>query len=569
MGDQTYDLKSVKLPRFAGFALKLFVALIESPATRWMLLGSLLKQGGITMLRELRIEEPPTFLPLHPPVESSATRQRSASPRVLDKLKNPQRLPGGFDFPSISDYAAAYRKKKTTPDEIAERVIEAIRASNAQTPPLRAIIACDADDIRAQARDSAARIRAGKPRSLLEGVPIAVKDELDALPYPTKVGTRFMGEAPAEEDATVVARLRAAGALIIGKANMHEIGIGVTGHNPHNGTARNPYDPTHYTGGSSSGPASATASGLCPAAVGADGGGSIRIPSAFCGLVGLKSTFGRTSSYGSAPLTWSNDQLGPLAAYAGDAAYMYAIMAGPDPKDPNTINHPGMIFEGVDRLDLRGLTLGVYRPWFEHASMEVVEACKRLLDSLRARGAKVKDVVIPELDAARVAHIVSITSEIATAQDKYARQHRRDYSLEVRTDMVLARSFSARDYIQALRVRTRAMAHFAAALGDVDAIVTPATGCAAPAIPADALADGDSDLTTLLEIMRFATPANLIGLPAIAFPAGYTAEGLPIGFQAMGRPWEEHVLLRIARVAESLVERKPPKVAFHLLPEVD
>lgn len=191
-----------------------------------------------------------------------------------------------------------------------------------------------------------------------------------------------------------------------------------------------------------------------------------------------------------------------------------------------------------------------------------------MLDSLRSRGAKVKEVVIPELDAARIAHIVSITSEMATAQEQYDRGHWREYSLEVRTNLVLARAFTSRDYVQALRVRTRTMQHFRRVLAEVDAIVTPATGCVAPAIPPDALPDGESDLTTLLEIMRFATPANLIGLPAIAFPAGYTAYGLPIGFQAMGRPWEEHVLLRIARVAESIVERKPPKVAFHLLPEM-
>jgi Asp-tRNA(Asn)/Glu-tRNA(Gln) amidotransferase A subunit family amidase len=210
----------------------------------------------------------------------------------------------------------------------------------------------------------------------------------------------------------MVARLRAAGALIIGKANMHEIGIGVTGQNAHHGTPRNPYAPDHYTGGSSSGPAAAVAAGLCPAATGADGGGSIRIPSAFCGVVGLQPTFGRISSFGAAELTWSNDMYGPLAASVADAAILYTGMAGPDPRDPTTLNQPAMTLDGFDKTDLKGLTLGVYWPWFEHAAPQVVAACKQMLAELQSRGAQVREVTIPELDAARIGHLVTITSEM-------------------------------------------------------------------------------------------------------------------------------------------------------------
>jgi Asp-tRNA(Asn)/Glu-tRNA(Gln) amidotransferase A subunit family amidase len=565
MPDQTYDLTSVKLPRFAGFALRLFVGLLESPATRWLLLGSLLKQAGITRLRELHLEEPPTYLPVH----SSAGPQRKEPTTLgdLTSLSTPKQNPASFTFPSIADYASAYKKKTTSPLEVAERVIQAIVDSNTATPPLRAIIASEAEDIRRQARVSAQLIQAGKPRSLLEGVPVAIKDEMDALPYPTTVGTRFLGQAPAAEDATVVARLRAAGALIIGKANMHEIGIGVTGQSPHHGTPRNPYAPDHYTGGSSSGPASAVAAGLCPAALGADGGGSIRIPSALCGLVGLKPTFGRASAFGGAPLTWSNDQYGPLAGSAADAAILYAGMAGPDPRDPNTHGQPALSLDGFERTDLKGITLGVYRPWFEHAAPELVTACKQMLVGLQSRGAQVREVNIPELDAARIGHLVTITSEMLAAMAPYAREHWKEYGLEIRINLDLARAFTASDYLQALRIRTRTMANFDQVLTEVDAIVTPTTACTAPRIPLDALPDGESDLTTLLEIMRFATAANFTGLPAISFPAGYDSNGLPIGFQAIGRAWHEHVLLRIANVAEGLVERRAPKVLFNLLPE--
>jgi Asp-tRNA(Asn)/Glu-tRNA(Gln) amidotransferase A subunit family amidase len=565
MSDPTYDLKSVKLPRFAGFALRLFVWLIENPATRWLLIGPLLKQGGITRLRELQIEEPPTYLPVHPP--SSPQRRVPSTLGDLARPGIPKKVSASFAFASIADFASAYRSGTSTPSEVAELVIQAIAASNAATPALRAIIDSDAPDIRNQAAVSAELIKAGKSRSLLEGAPIAVKDEMNALPYRTRVGTRFLGQTPAAGDATMVARLRAAGALIIGKANMHEIGIGVTGQNPHHGTPRNPYAPDHYTGGSSSGPAAAVAAGLCPAATGADGGGSIRIPSAFCGVVGLQPTFGRVSSFGSAELTWSNDMYGPLASCVADAAILYAGMAGPDPRDMNTLDQPALSLDGIEKTDLKDLTLGVYWPWFEHAAPEVVSVCKQMLAGLQSRGAQVKEVTIPELDAARIGHLVTITSEMLAGLAPYTRKHWKDFSLEVRTNLNLALTFTSRDYLQALRIRTRTMDHFNQVLSGVDAIVTPTTACTAPPIPPDALPQGESDLTTLLEIMRFAPPANFTGLPAISFPAGYAPNGLPIGFQAIGRAWHEHVLLRIANVAEGLVERRAPKVLFDLLPE--
>ena len=563
----TYDLKSIRLPRFAGIALRLFIFLIESPATRWLLLGNLLKQAGITSLRAMRFDEPPTFLPrfsVDPKQQPRKTAARELGERPLARLAPKA---SGWRFPSVADYAKAYRTKSSTPLEVAERVLDAMHRSNAQEPPLRAMLAYNRDDILTQANASALRHKRGRPLSVLDGVPIAVKDEMDLMPYPTKVGTRFMGTGPASEDATIAARLRAAGALLIGKANMHEIGIGVTGHNPHNGTARNPYNLGHYTGGSSSGPASATAAGLCPAALGADGGGSIRIPAAFCGLVGLKTTFGRTSSYGAAPLTWSNDQLGPIGACTADVALLYLLTAGPDPRDPNTLAQPPLSLEGLERRDLRGIRLGVYWPWFEHATPSVVAACKEMLEALTARGARVVEVVIPELEAGRVGHIVSITSEMATAQERYWPKHWKEYSYEARTSLTLARSFTARDYVQALRARTRVTANFMTALEHVEAIVTPTTACVAPKIPADALPDGDSDMTTLLQILRFAPVANFTGLPAISFPAGYDSQGMPIGFQAIGRPWQEHVLLRLAQVGESVVERRKPQLFFPLLGE--
>ena len=288
-----YDLESVKMPYLAGRPLKLFASFLAGSAGG-AATKSLLDSAGITWLRRQRFDEPPTFTPL---VGRNGQPPATAGIPLAELPPSDPPAAPGFHFPTVIDYAAAYRAGRTTPSEVAERFLAAIESADAANPPLRAFIAVQAADVRRQAAEATERIRTQRPLSLWDGVPVAVKDELDMLPYPTTVGTRFLGHTPAAADATVVAKLRGAGALLLGKTNMHEIGLGVTGQNPHHGTPRNPYHPDHYTGGSSSGSAAAVAAGLCPVAIGADGGGSIRIPAAFCGVVGLKPTFGRVSEH--------------------------------------------------------------------------------------------------------------------------------------------------------------------------------------------------------------------------------------------------------------------------------
>jgi Asp-tRNA(Asn)/Glu-tRNA(Gln) amidotransferase A subunit family amidase len=550
--DEVYDLKSVALPRLSGATLRLFVSLLESPATRWLLLDRLLREGGITQIRKLVVDAPPTFIP---PMATKTVRPASAgfSADVLAGLSRaPQQRQAGLAYDTVYDYAEAYRTGSCSPEEVAQRVLEAIADSDRGETPLRAFIATNRQDLMAQAQAAAQRHKQGKPLSTLDGVPVAVKDEFDMLPYGTSLGTSFLGHQPAREDATIVARLRSAGALLIGKTNMHEIGIGVTGQNPHHGTVRNPFHPGHHTGGSSSGPAAAVAAGICPLALGADGGGSIRIPASFC-------------EFGSGPLAWSVDCLGPIGATARDAALGYLVMAGPDPKDSSTFDQPQLTLEGFDDLNLTGLTFGIFRPWFKHASSAMVEGCEGALEGLEGLGAQVQEIEIPDLDAARISHLITIGSEIATAMDAYYQDHRRDFSLEVRINLALARVFSSRDYVKAQRIRTKIIEDFERAFEKVDVIVTPSVGLTAPPIRADALPDGDSDLSLLTEIMRFATPANLTGHPAISVPAGYDERGLPIGIQFIGRAWQEHVLLRLAHAVEQIVERKTPQVFYKIL----
>jgi Asp-tRNA(Asn)/Glu-tRNA(Gln) amidotransferase A subunit family amidase len=556
-----YDLKSAKLPYLSGAVLKLFVALVEGPLGG-LLVPSLFESAGITWLRKQVVDEAPTPQPLH--FKGAPAEKDSAMPEK--EWPNSSAVESrGFHFATVFDYARAYREGKTTPEDVAQKVLDAIEASNSSTPPLRAVIFVDREDVMKQAREATQRIQAGKPLSIFDGVPVLVKDEIDMTPYRTTVGTAFLGRTPATEDATVVARMRAAGALMVGKTNMHEIGIGVTGLNPTHGTVHNPYNPAHFTGGSSSGSGAAVAAGLVPVAIGADGGGSIRIPASFCGVFGLKSTFGRVSEYGAAPLCWSVAHIGPLAATASDAALAYAVMAGPDLRDPNSLHQPLPTLENWDKPNLRGLTLGVYKPWFQHADPEVVAACESMLKRFTDMGAAVREIVIPDLELNRVAHTITIVSEMTQAMSYTYAEHHREHGLDVRLNLALGSAFTAREYILAQRARTRIIRNFKRALEQVDMILTPTTAIAAPPIPKDALPDGNSDLTTTIEIMRFVTAANLTGLPAISFPVGYTAKNMPIGMQAIGKAWDESTLLRLAVAAEQAVERKAPQVLYQIL----
>jgi Asp-tRNA(Asn)/Glu-tRNA(Gln) amidotransferase A subunit family amidase len=557
-----YDLKPWKAPKASGTTIRMLTAMVGHPPLGGALSSLLLKNLGIPAFRQV---EASGAIPFKPPRRSTSPAQQY-DPAQLLRDATALKSPAGFVFESAEDFTSAYRQGGANPEEVAQMVLKYTKDSDELEPPLRIFIAQKSEDVLRQAKESAERYRQKKPLSPLDGVPVAVKDEMDQRGYPTTVGTSFLGREPATEDAEVVARLRRAGALLVGKANMHEIGILPTGLNPNHGAARNPYDSLRETGGSSSGPAVAGAAGLCPVSVGADGGGSIRIPAAFCGAVGLKPTFGRMSEHGAAPLCWSVAHLGPIGASVRDVALAYAVMAGPDPKDGNSLEQPAPVLTGLGRQDLSGIKLGICTPWFEDADDEVVAACKKVLEGLQAAGCTVLEVELPDLSLLRTAHTVIIVSEMATAHLQHFKGHRREYSTVTRMNLSLARRLKATDYVHAQRHRMQLCAQFDLVMQKVDAIVTPATGCTAPLISKKALKTDESNLTLIDRIMRYARPANITGYPAISFPAGYDSSGLPIGFQAMGRSFEEHKLLQIARVAEGLVERKKPQIHYELLP---
>jgi Asp-tRNA(Asn)/Glu-tRNA(Gln) amidotransferase A subunit family amidase len=374
-----YERRALRAPRLAGARLRLVCAAAEAPVIGPLLRRSMVARLGIGPFRRVDLGTiTPQGRPLPPDrgQESGADDARVLVEEALSADASPSRAA------SLDDYAEAYREGRSSPSEVAERVIELVCADATQDPPLLPLLAQHQDDVRRQAESSSARWRAGAPLSPFDGVPVVIKDELHVTGYPTTLGTTFLGQGPAEEeDATAVARLRALGALLVGKANMHELGLGVTGLNPHHGSARNPYDPARATGGSSSGSAVSVASGLAPAAIGCDGGGSIRIPASLCGAFGLKATFGRVSEVGVPPLCWSVAHAGPLAGTARDLAATYAAVAGRDPGDRASLRQPPPDLEGYVRGDLEGVRIGLASsrsaepPWTSWSTWE--PACTR------------------------------------------------------------------------------------------------------------------------------------------------------------------------------------------------
>ena len=560
-----YDLKSIRVPRLWGVPLKTLVSLLENGYSRKLLESTLIKEAGLDKLRALILDDAPIMTPKYGKGRSMSAANAKETLRIFEFNHHPTLDNPGFRFQNVFDFATAYRNGTTTPVEVAKQVISAIKTSNDGKAPLRAIINSNEQDILRQAEASKKRIEEGKAYSVLDGVPVAVKDELDMVPYATSVGTSIFGkDNSASEDATVVARMRAAGALLIGKTNMHEIGIGVTGANPHHGVCRNPYNLLHHTGGSSSGSASAVAAGLCPLSIGADGGGSVRIPAALCGISGLKATWSRVSEFGAAPLCWSVAHVGPIGATIDDVALGYSLMAGPDTKDNASLEQPGIHLKDYLNSDLTGLRVGIFPPWFKHADKEVVEHCTNALKILESHGATRHEINIKNLDAQRISHAVTIASEMLTAMNEEHGKDTSRFALDTRINLAIASTFTATDYVKAQQVRGLAIKAFMDAFEDVDVIITPSSAITAPKINEKALPDGESNLSALTEIMRFATAGNLTGLPALTVNAGYSEKGLPIGVQLMGRPWEEHTLLRMGRVIDKATMKKKPEIHFPL-----
>ena len=546
-----YELKSVKLPRLSGIPLKILRFLLENRTFRSILAPGLLRSAGVTSYRQ----QADSSAPLKEPDMFSSW---SAAPVAELQTANIPNQAVVSSWTSMNDLHNAFRAGTMTPLALAKAAIA--QRAHPDYQLLNAFITYDDSALLRDAEAATARYAAGQPLGLLDGIPVSIKDEFSVTNYRTGGGTSFLGEIPASQDATPVKRLRVAGALIIGKGQMHEIGLGVVGTSKAHGPPRNPYQPDHTAGGSTGGGAAATASGLVSIALGADGGGSIRIPAAFCGMIGLKATYGRISSHGSAGIVTSMSHPGPIAPYPAEIATAYICMAGLDHADHATINQPTPVEPNLGRRDLRGITIGYMPQWFEHADTEIVSHCRSMLHFYRSAGAELREITVPGLEAARVAHTIIITSEMLNGLGTQLTKHGHCLTDETRLSLALAREFTSEDISHAQRTRASFTEMLRLTFTTVDLIATPTAGLVAPLINAATIHQGMSDLSSTFEIMRFAFAANLSGLPSISIPAGYTKTGLPVGFQFMARPWKEALLIEAAQVAEQWRVSIQPKI---------
>jgi Asp-tRNA(Asn)/Glu-tRNA(Gln) amidotransferase A subunit family amidase len=453
---------------------------------------------------------------------------------------------------TVAHLAEAFRAD-ADPVGVAEWALARAKKLDAAEQALGAFVALDPNDVLAQAAASSKRIAAGDARGPLEGVPVAIKDEFDVAGYPTGAGTRFLGKRPANADATVVARLREAGAVIFGKTTMTEIGLGGTGMNPATKTPRNPWDLGRLTGGSSSGSAAAVAAGVVPVALGSDAGGSIRMPAALCGIYGLKPTYGRIPTRGAALLAWSLDHLGPLGASIDDLAVFYDAVAGPDPDERESQFQPAPESTVGAPLDLAGRRFAWCSAFADDADPDVRESFHASLDLIRAAGATVDEVSVPRVETIQKVGYITIATEAAASQRDWLRDHRAEYNLDTRLLLAVAERFTAVDYLHAQRIRTSITRHFEELLADYDAFLNPTLACTAPPIPKAAFADGVVDTELNSKVSRYTFLGTITGLPGLTIPCGLP-DGLPVGLHLMTGAFTEAKLLGLGRAVDDLLD---------------
>ncbi|HEY3941727.1 MAG TPA: amidase [Acidimicrobiales bacterium] len=476
-------------------------------------------------LRALVVDDPPAppplvvsslhLAPYRPAAAPALTRHRSAGA--------PRPVPARVDGEGLADVAIAIAKGSTSCRQLLEDALEAM----ARTTDLGAMVHVDPDDIRRQADRLDAEAAGGRVRGPLHGIPLTVKDVIHVQGMPTRAGS-VTYEALDPPEGTAVARLRAAGALVVGKVATHEFALGVT-----TPQCRNPHDPSAIAGGSSGGSAIAVATGVGLASLGTDTRASLRVPSALCGVVGFKPTFGRVPVDGIVPLSWTMDHLGPIARTVADAAAVLEVLAGPAGLGP------------AAGQDLAGLVVGAPVAILEEADPIVAAAVENVLGTLSRLGCRVLDAPCPsaaDLDVANALGLLISRSEAATFHRAQGTDIERCLP-EVRDQLRAALDIPAVDYLDAQRQRAALGARVRAGLAGIDLLVTPTTPVTAPR--------RDDYEGFLLVLSRNAIIWSLLGNPALSLPCGSSAAGLPIGVQLTAGPGRERLLAQVGTALES------------------
>jgi len=456
---------------------------------------------------------------------------------------------------TISELAPKIKARKISPVELVRSVLQRIEELDLR---LNAYITVDAEGAMKAARTAQRQIAKGKYLGPLHGIPVSLKDLYQTRGVLTTAGSKILKDWVPDADATSVANLRAAGAIIIGKTNLHEFAFGGTTQNPHFGGTRNPYNADHIPGGSSGGSAAAVAAGMCIASTGSDTGGSIRTPSAHCGTVGLKPTYGRVSLHGIVPLSWSLDHVGPITKCVRDAAIMLSAMAGFDPKDPSSAPEKVPSFTRMLNKGVKKLKIGIDPSFcFGGADDQVVDAVKKALKLFEKLGARIVEVSLPNIELTAVIESILITTEAAAYHEDNLRNRGGDFGDDVRSLLDAGSAFTAVHYLKAQRLRTIIQKEFAEAFKKIDIFALPGSAIPAPPIGAKTVSVGGLETDIEMAQLRFPCPSNLTGLPAISIPCGLSKEGLPIGLQLVGRAFDEATVLRAASAFETHSEPLP------------
>ena len=450
-----------------------------------------------------------------------------------------------LDFSTIDEAARLLRAGKVSSLELVNAALERIERLN---PSLNAFVTVTADSARKQARAADREIRAGKFRGPLHGIPISIKDNFLTKGVRTTAGSKILADFIPDFDSHVVARLKHAGAISLGKTILNEFAYGIHGQNPHYGDVHNPWDLSRTPGGSSSGSAASLAAGIGFASVGTDTGGSLRIPASFCGIVGFKPTFGLVSLAGVVPLAESLDHAGPLARTVKDAAIVLSVIAGKYPKGVRALK-----FTQLRRNLPRRFRIGwPANYFFNRVDPEVQLAIQRAVKALESLGGRTAPISLPHaaesVEASTAVGLVE-ASQYHVAQ-KYFLQRAAEYSEDVRRRLELGLEVKALDYLDAARVRRELTIDFDSAFERVDVIVAPATACVAPRLGEAVVEIRGESVPLRTAVIDSNRPANFTGHPAISVPCGISSDGLPIGLQLIGPKWSEAKLLAIAHAYE-------------------
>ena len=444
---------------------------------------------------------------------------------------------------TISEAQDLLERKQTSTRDLVEACFHQIEKLNARLNAFITVISLE------EAIKNQIPANSDASSKNLRGIPIAIKDLFDVAGVCTTIGSKFFADHLAEDDGFVVKKLKQAGAVLMGKTNTHEIALGITGNNPHYGTARNPWDTSRIPGGSSSGSAIAVATGMALGALGTDTGGSIRIPASLCGIVGLKPTFGRVSLRGVFPLSWNLDHAGPLTKSVKDAALMLQIMAVYDPLDPASVKMLTGEYLGhlEDSVKGRKIALGVGE-FIETSDPEVSKSVREAARVFESLGCSIQEVDMSWLQEAALANKLMTQSDGAAVHRDRLKEHPEMFGDDIRRRLEDGANTPLADYILARRTQAEVKKRFEQFFESYDFLLTPTTPITAPTI------EGHDAVEQAGRLTRFTAPFNLAGLPALSVPCGFTGSGLPVGLQIISRAWGEFKVLNAGYAYEQATE---------------